>query len=425
MTFEVGDNTDTRKMIGDLQSILEVSKALSAEKDFDKLLAMIINETTRVLDADRGSLFIVDEERKELWSKIAQKSELKEIRFPIGVGIAGHVAETQQIVNITDAYKDPRFNPAIDRKSGYRTQTILCAPLLTHERKVIGVVQVLNKRNGVFTAYDEGLVLALGSHAAVALDNARLVKHFVEKQMMAQALQIAREIQIGLLPKESPKIAGLEIAGWSKACDETGGDYYDFIAMPDGRLGIVIGDVSGHGVGAALLMASARAFLRGLIQSLPDPSDVLFRVNNLLAQDMEAGRFMTLLLGILDPKDRTFVYTSAGHDAPMLLRAATGQSVELESTGFPLGIIEDGDFPKAQAFRLEPGDLLLFTTDGVWEAMDNEHNSFGRERTSACLARNRGLPALEIIERIYGEQLEFIRGAPQHDDITMVLVKAL
>ncbi|MBI5366582.1 MAG: SpoIIE family protein phosphatase [Planctomycetes bacterium] len=424
-TSEFRRISDTNKMLDDLQAILEVSKALSREKDFDKLLGLIIQETTRVLDADRGSLFLVDEEKHELWSKIAQKSEIKEIRFPIGKGIAGHVAESQSIVNITDAYNDPRFNPAFDKQTGYRTRTILCAPLLTHERKVIGVVQVLNKAEGVFTDYDEGLILALGSHAAVALDNARLVKHFVEKQMMSQALSIARDIQIGLLPKKAPTVAGFDIGGWSVACDETGGDYYDFIEMQDGRIGIVIGDVSGHGVGAALLMASARAFLRGLMMSFADPSDVLFRVNNLLARDMEAGRFMTLLLGVLDPRDRSFVYTSAGHDAPVLLRAETGELLELESTGFPLGIIEDGDFPKAATYSVGPGDVLLFTTDGVWEQMDNDQQSYGRERMCSVLRTSSRENSQEIMKRIYQDQIVFNRGAAQRDDITMVVIKGV
>ncbi|MBI3271608.1 MAG: SpoIIE family protein phosphatase [Planctomycetes bacterium] len=420
----LANHSDIRKVVGDLAAILEVSKALSSEKDFDKLLGLIISETVRVLDSDRGSLFLVDEEKGELWSKIAQKAEIKEIRFPIGKGIAGFVAQSQQVVNITDAYNDSRFNPAFDKQTGYRTRTILCAPLLTNERKVIGVVQVLNKRDGVFTNYDEALVLALGSHAAVALDNARLVKHYLQKQMMAQALGIAKEIQVGLLPKKPPEVAAMDIAGWSLACDETGGDYYDYIELGDGRLGVVIGDVSGHGVGSALLMASARAFLRGLIISFADPSDVLFRLNNLLAKDMEAGRFMTLLLGILDPKKRTFIYTSAGHDAPVLHRGATGEIKELESTGFPLGIIEDGDFPKAEEIQLDAGDQLLFMTDGVWEAMDREQQPYGRERMCECLRRNHVLASKDIIQCIYRDQLDFIRGAPQHDDITMVLITA-
>jgi HD-GYP domain-containing protein (c-di-GMP phosphodiesterase class II) len=157
-----------------LTALLEVGKAMASERNLDRLLQLILSEVTKVMEADRSSLFLVDRERNELWSKIAQGLEVREIRIKIGMGISGYVAQTGRTVNIKDAYKDPRFNQETDRRTGYRTQTILCVPMQNKMNEVIGVLQVLNKRDGVFTRQDEELLLALSSQAAVAIENAIL-----------------------------------------------------------------------------------------------------------------------------------------------------------------------------------------------------------------------------------------------------------
>lgn len=416
--------TQERKL-RDLETILEVSRALTAEKDLDRLLQLILTETTRVMDADRSSLFLVDERTNELFSRIAQKSEIKEFRFPIGRGIAGHVALTQKIINIRDAYNDARFNPSFDKKTGYKTDTILCAPLVAHENKLVGVVQVLNKHAGIFTDYDESLITALGSHVAIALDNARLVQHFLEKQRLKQSLEIAGEIQRGLLPREAPVREGYEIAGWSQACDETGGDYFDFVDLPDGRLAIVIGDVSGHGIGPALLMATARASLRALATVHSDPHEVLTKLNNLAARDMEAGRFITLFFGALNTQKKELRYASAGHDGPLVFRGSEDKYIELDSTGFPIGIMPDVDYPDAEPLPLMKGDLLIFGTDGVWEAMDQAHDEYGKERMRSVIHVNREKPAQQIIDAVIEDVRTFCGEAKQRDDITMIIVKVL
>ncbi len=157
-----------------LSILLRIGLRITAERDVERLLRMIIEETTAVMEADRSSLFLIDREKGEMWAKIAQGAETAEIRFPVGTGIAGAVAQTGEVVNIPDAYDDPRFNRDIDRKTGYRTRSILCAPLRNMQGTIIGAVQVLNKRSGAFTADDEALLAALASQAAIALENADL-----------------------------------------------------------------------------------------------------------------------------------------------------------------------------------------------------------------------------------------------------------
>ncbi|MCE9584300.1 MAG: PP2C family protein-serine/threonine phosphatase, partial [Planctomycetes bacterium] len=354
-------------------------------------------------------------------ARIAQKAATV-IRFPIGKGIAGHVAATKEIVNIADAYQDPRFNPEFDRKTGYKTQTILCAPLLTRDNEVIGVLQVINKKDGAFSLYDEAFLLAFGSQCAMSLENARLLKDYVEQQKTKQAMSIARNVQQGLLPKAAPDLPGWDIAWKSIACDETGGDYFDFVPLPDGRLGVAIGDVSGHGMGPALLMASARSFLQALSRQTSNPASVLPTLNDLVSRDMESERFITLFYGALDPLTGDLRYSSAGHDPPFLLRA-NGFCEELDSTGVPLGILSGSDFPCVEVAPMGPGDILILSTDGVWEAMNPADQSYGREKFRAVLESVKGQGAKTIVDTVYEDVIRFCAGAAQRDDFTLVVVK--
>jgi len=415
------------KQVRDLTAVLEVSRAMNAEGDFDQLLQLIVTETTRVMDADRSSLFLVDPDTNELYSKIAEGTGLREIRFPIGTGIAGSVAESRQTINIPDAYQDTRFNQAFDKTTGYKTQSILCMPLITHEGKVVGVVQVLNKNDGEpFTDYDEYLLGAFASQAAVAIDNNQLIVHYLEKQKIQQALQVACEIQQRLLPDKPPVLDGFDIAARSQACDETGGDYYDFLPLGDDELGLVLGDVSGHGVGAALLMATARATLRALVGTASgDISELFSRVNNLLEGDMEDEQFMTMFYGVINLPGRHLIYTSAGHDSPLFYHAAKDDFSELEATSFPLGMFEEADFPRSPKIQIEIGDILLVMTDGIWEAMNHTGETFGRERVMQAVRQMKALSAQEIADGLYAAVDDFRGLTPVRDDMTMIVMKRL
>lgn len=415
-------DVEPEQKIRDLETLLDVTRKMVSVRDLDELLGIILTETTRVMSADRASLFLIDRRTNELVSRIAQKTGTM-FRFPVGKGIAGHVAATKEVVNIADAYQDTRFNPEYDKQTGYRTHTILCAPLLTRDDEVAGVLQVINKIGGPFSKYDESFLLAFGAQCAVALENARLVKEYIEQQKVKQALALARSVQQGLLPKKPPEIEGWDFASKSIACDETGGDYFDFVPLEGGRMGLVVGDVSGHGIGPALLMASARSFLRALSRSTADPSEVLPVLNDLVSRDMEAERFITLFYGALDPATGAMRYSSAGHDAPLLLRAAADRVDELDSTGMPLGIMEGSAFPPADVPPMEKGDILILSTDGVWEAMNEAGEGFGRERLVQSLRFAKSNSAHSIVERIYLDVLAFCGGAAQRDDFTLLVVK--
>ena len=217
-------------LVRNLNSLLEVSKALGGEARLDSLLGVIVGKATEVMDAERSSLFIFDEASQTLSIRMSEDVAQGQIRIPLGVGIAGHVAKTREPLNVPDAYADPRFNPKFDRDTGFRTRSILCAPALTNTGKLIGVIQVLNKAgHAAFTPEDERLLLAFASIAGIALDRARLVEAFLEKEKIESSLRLAHDIQMGMLPKRFPQRPEIDLFATLRPAKSVGGDLYDFI----------------------------------------------------------------------------------------------------------------------------------------------------------------------------------------------------
>ncbi|MEI7782607.1 MAG: GAF domain-containing protein, partial [Planctomycetota bacterium] len=209
---------ETGRQIAALEHLLEVARQLAATVELDPLLEAIATAATTVLDCERATVFLYDTGREELYSRVAtgiEDSAMTEIRFPVSRGIAGEVARTGSVITIADAYADPRFNPEFDRQSGFRTRTMLAFPLRGYDSTTVGVLQVLNKRGGQFDSHDEELVRFLGAQAGVAIQRQMLLKEYADKQRIQRDLNIARDIQQGLLPREQPAVTGYDIAGWN------------------------------------------------------------------------------------------------------------------------------------------------------------------------------------------------------------------
>ncbi|PYI84977.1 MAG: hypothetical protein DME26_12155 [Verrucomicrobia bacterium] len=238
-----------------------------------------------------------------------------------------------------------------------------------------------------------------------------------------EQFRIAREIQQRLFPKAAPEIPGFDLAGATYPAEATGGDYFDFLPMLHGRLGIIIGDVTGHGVGPALLMAETRAYLRILTRNRDEVGEILRRANRVLAEDVGAERYVTLFLSRLDPSTRAFVYASAGHPTAYVLSASGEIKASLKRTGVPLGIHADTHYQPAPETSLLPGELLLAVTDGLEEAMAPDETAFSSERVLEIVRSHRGQTARQIVEALYQGVREFSGNAPQMDDVTAVVVK--
>ena len=255
----------------------------------------------------------------------------------------------------------------------------------------------------------------------------RTRREFAERELRAAHadLQAAREIQQRLFPSQAPALPGFDIAGASFPAGDTGGDYYDFIPMLQGSLGLVVGDVSGHGFGPALIMANTRAYLRALSLTCSGVGDILTRANAALREDTADQHFVTLLFAALHPQDRTLVYASAGHNPGLVLDAAGNVRRELKSTDLPLGVMPDTVFTAAPRFELTPGEILFLFTDGLVEARAPDKTDFGLERALETIREHRTRPASEIVEALYQRARDFEGGEPQRDDVTMVVVKLL
>ena len=247
----------------------------------------------------------------------------------------------------------------------------------------------------------------MDSDASVTGDAVFSIEDLLDTGRMRQQLEIARRIQRGFLPKAPPGLHGFEIEGWNDPCHEAGGDYYDYLRLPGGRLGMAIGDVASHGIGPALLMANARSALRALLRVDDNPGTVLERLNDALVEDMLDDHFMTMFVGVLDLNTRLLRYAIAGHERPLLLRNSSDEFVRLEAKGMPLGIRAGVKYPEGRAERLRNGDVLACITDGIWEATNADGEEFGYERLQAVLLRNRRAAAAELSEAVRKEVQEF------------------
>jgi sigma-B regulation protein RsbU (phosphoserine phosphatase) len=404
-----------------LEQLIEATKNVNSTLELDKVLKIILDTAMSIVDSDRGTIYLVDEERLQLSSKIYIGSERVTIRLPIGKGIAGYVAATGDTISIEDAYLDPRFNPKIDKKTGYHTRTILCMPLKNKEGIIVGVLQLINKRKGIFSHDDENFIRALSIHAAIAIENARLYESERAYKQMREEVRLAAKIQLDLLPKTIPQISGYDLAGKTIPAKVVGGDYFDFITLDKNHLGICLGDVSGKGLPASLLMANLQATLRGQSSSDCSPRDCLSRSNTLLFRSTSSDKFVTLIYGLLDPENNKFKYSNAGHDNPFLIQK-NKRIKRLKKGGIVLGIMPECVF-EDETVAIQPGDILVLYSDGVIDAQNIKKERFGEERLTDLLQNNRSKSAQDIIDAVVDAVNIFSHNLQQSDDITMVVVK--
>jgi len=399
------------------------------------LVNSIASDTEDTFEAILDTLFSNAPVRRGFIALAGEDDELKvrahRNREHAGVGggpievsrtLVGQVLRTGKAVLTSDAESDPDLRTAASIHR-LRIKAAICVPLVTKDR-VIGVLYGDNREKpGALTRDHLSIVSALASVAGAAVETGRLLEQYDAKLKLEQALSIARSIQLNFLPSEPPQSSWLDIWGRSDSCDETGGDYFDFFEMAGGRTGIVIADVTGHGVGSALLMASVRASLRALMQEEPDLERLVFKLNNLIHQDVHDGRFITFFIGRFDPHKRIFEHVGAGHTPPVFFRAKSRSTKLIMSKGPPLGILGSMEFVQGSAVPLEPGDVVLFTTDGIMEAGNPEGDQFGLVRLRGLVAEQASKSSRELVETICGTVDDFVQGAPLIDDSTLVAVK--
>jgi len=406
-----------------LNQILEVTRKLAAPFDLDTMLSEVVDAARSILDAERGTVFLYDEDADELVIKVATK--LGTVRIPADKGIVGECAQKRILINVPDCYADERFNRAIDKQTGFKSRCMLTLPLIGYEDTLIGVLQILNKRDGTFDDQDEYVATALAAQAAVVLHRVEITEAMIATEKLDREITVARDVQMGTLPKSMPEIAGYDIGGTFTPTDQTGGDLYDFIPLGDEQLFVLMGDATGHGIGPALSATQVRAMLRVALRLGTSLDDAFTQINNQMVQDLPDDRFVTAFFGQLDARTHKVQFQSGGQGPIMQYHAGPEKYDWYEPTTFPLGYMNQSDLPEARVIDMAPGDILGLISDGVYEYENEAGVQFGQAGLARIFDENRGVAMSDMVQLIMQGAYDHGGSVPQADDITIVLIQRL
>ena len=416
MTGSTGDTAALRQ-------ILEVTRKLAAPFDLDTMLTEVVDASREVLNADRGTVFLYDEAADELVIRVG--TGVDTIRIPSDKGIVGESAQTRKLINVPDCYADERFNRAIDKQTGYRSRCMLTIPLIGYEDSLIGVLQILNKNEGVFDEQDEYVAQALAAQAAVVIHRAKITEQIIASERLDREITVARDVQMGTLPKEMPSIPGYDFGGAFSPTDQTGGDLYDFVPVDGNRLFLLMGDATGHGIGPALSATQVRAMLRVALRLNSSLDDAFIHINDQLCEDLPDDRFVTGFFGLLDGDTNTVDFHSGGQGPIMHYHAADGSYDWHPATTFPLGYMPQTNLSEPITAAMAPGDVLGLISDGIYEYESESGKQFGEEGVAAIIDANPDMSAQDLVDEIMRAARHHGGLTPQADDITIVLAKRL
>jgi len=425
-----------------LRLLYELGCKFSARVDLANLCDEVLTRCREVLDADGASILLLDSVKQELYfpfvsgSHHGVKEALLRLRFPASEGIAGRVLREGRSVRVDNAAADSSFYSGVDVRSGATTRNMICAPLNTAKGPV-GVIQVLNRRDGDFDDDDLRFLDALAGSIAVAIENARLyaqlrsqvsaleraVQEHNQLIALRQELDIARNIQQSILPSVFPAFPGrseFDIFAAMHPAKEVGGDFYDFFLVGDSQLGVVVGDVSGKGVPAALFMAVSRTLLRSIALQGVAPAECLGRVNQLLCLENSSEMFVTLFYGVLDTRSGEVEYCNGGHNPPFLVRQGGIEPLP-QTGGIVLGVLPEVGYRSARA-KLSRGEGLFVYSDGITEAARAGGELFAEGRLRDALALQRGAEPHAVVDAVVSAVQTWAGDEPQSDDITALSV---
>jgi phosphoserine phosphatase len=404
-----------------LQQILAVTRKLAAPYDLDTMLSEVVDAARNILHADRGTVFLYEPETDELVVRVG--TGLDNIRMPAFKGIVGESAQTRKLINVPDCYADSRFNRDIDKQTGYRSRCMLTIPLIGYEDSLVGVLQILNKNEGVFDEQDEFIASALAAQAAVVLHRVKITESMLASEKLDREITVARDVQIGTLPKHMPSVPGYDIGGTFSPTDQTGGDLYDFVPISEHKLFLLMGDATGHGIGPALSATQVRAMLRVALRLGASLDDAFVHINDQLVEDLPDDRFVTGFFGLLDASQHTVRFHSGGQGPIMHYHAATGEYDWHAASTFPLGYMNQTDLAEAAEMTLQPGDILGLISDGIYEYENASGEQFGQERLAEVVGAHGSADMAELVKKIMLATRAHGGPVPQADDITIVLVR--
>lgn len=417
------ENQKLRQAVEELSLLNEIATAVSSTMPMEEINKLIVSKCLSRIRAEQGYISLIDSQEKtgntHTLVRVFDKSTLT-VPFRLGITLTGWMVKNQTPLLVNDALTDERFQGT--EWNGVPVRSVLAVPLKVKNR-LIGFMALFNRKGGDFTPEDQRLLSIVGMQSAQTIEAARLYEEEKRAAAMEEELRAAKTIQQNLLPKSVPQIAGFDVAGYMLPAKEVGGDYYDYLTLPEGHWGFVVADVAGKGLPAAMLMSNLQGTIRAQAGVTNSCAQCVVVANRMLKLSVSPGQFVTLFLAALDPVKKTLSYCNAGHNPPYLFKP-DGSHRELTVGGPLLGAF-DGLSYDEETVQLSRGEVLVIFSDGVTEANNETGEMFGEERLLGTVKPVLSKTTPEILAQVTECVRRFASGAPAADDLTLLVVKAL
>jgi phosphoserine phosphatase RsbU/P len=416
--------------IDKLRMLLDITSKISRSLDLQEVLNLVMDTLDSLIPYDAAGIFVLQcldpelvPEGEEPCTFKAEAvrgydiDELSDLHLKLGEGFIGSVALSGEPIISHDVREDPVYVNARDR-----TRSEMVAPIISND-EVIGVFDLESDELNAYSDDDLQVLMLLASQVAIIIEKVMLHEQLIEKKRLEGQLEVARQVQLELLPPNDPELDGFDVSAYNFPTEEVSGDYYDWVRIYDDQIGLVIADVAGKGVPAALLMVFLRASLRAATHIGYATHISMAKVNYLLWESIERNQFITAFYGILDASNRTLSYSNAGHNPPLLLDSQ-GTARFIERGELPLGMFRETRYHEYY-HTFKAGEILALYTDGVTEALSPTGEEFGRDRLAAAVKDVAGLSARELVASLQRSVLEWTNGVGSSDDATFFVIKAL
>jgi len=411
-----------KSAVEELKILNELAIAASLALEVDQMLDIIVEKAIQAVKAEQGSILLVTEKQETPLKTLIRQADRasRMMTYKVGWEITGWVLKNGRPLLIEDLSTDERFPTTAQLTDNIKS--VLCVPIL-FKAKIIGLLTLTNKKGvELFTDNDLRLLTIIAAQSGQLIRNSQLQSEALEKKRLAQELEMARKIQLRLLPEKVPQIPGLEIATYFKPADEVSGDYYDFFELPDDKLGVVVADVSGHGMKSALVMTMVKGALYAISQRFESSTSVFAQMNTVAAKTLPHEMFVTSMFLVFDLKKGLLRYVNAGHN-PLIHYDATLQKPEMvELAGVAFGLTTQTVYQEGR-LSLTSGDIVLLYTDGITEACNDKEEMFGFDRLMESVKENAARGAQQIIEDIKMRLRNFSAGTKQNDDIAVIVLR--
>ena len=420
----VQENIRLRNALAELSVLNDIATTINSTQPVEKIVDLIVKKCVKHLNVEQGAIMLLDEKDKEkpLYTMIReQHSSLNLLPYRLDAYLNGAVLKNQTPLLVNNLKRDKKFKDLIDADTPINS--FLSVPLRV-KNKMLGVLTVFNKiSNEGFTLNDQRLLSIIATQSSQIIENARLLQEEQRYKLLQEEMRLARETQLNLLPKELPNIQNYQIAAKFIPAKEVGGDYYDVIKIDNENFAICLGDVSGKGLPAAMLMSNLQATLRSQTIIQKTCKSIIANSNNLLFYSTEPTRFATLFYGILNLNSNEITYCNAGHNYPFYI-SKEGNISELKIGGTMIGSFLEVPYDE-EKILIDSGDMIVIYSDGITEAMNNNEDQYEEDKLKEIIIRNIETPPSELVEIIFNDVARFVDKAPQSDDISLMIIKRI